>query len=265
MIKKGIDMRKPSIIQFIKTKMRVNLLNNIVIGIGIVLLILGLKIYISEYSQAKASTALALVPSPITNVLPFESVASPSKDYLVTCAEESAEKNEDVIGWIRIEGTLVDYPVVQTQDDVYYLKHDAENNESRQGAIFLDYRCSPVSLTGNNILFGHNMKDGSMFASLVQYKDEAFFKSHTMIEFATLEKTYEWEIFAVVITDTNYDYLQTDFTSREQRLGFIRTMQEKSIYETVIAPSGTDDLLILSTCTYEYKNARFVIAARRMQ
>jgi sortase B len=108
------------------------------------------------------------------------------------------------------------------------------------------------------------MKDGSMFASLTQYKDKEYYQGHPLIVFATLEKTYQWEIFSVVITDTSYDYLQTNFKSIEQRSGFISILQEKSLYETAALPSGTDDILILSTCTYEYEDARFVIAARRM-
>lgn len=158
----------------------------------------------------------------------------------------------------------MDYPVVLAADDVYYLTRDADKQENVKGAIFLEYHCDPVSLKGNNILYGHHMKDGSMFATLVEYKDEAFFNSHNIIKFATLERTYEWEIFAVLITDPSYDYLQTEFTDEAQYLGFITAMQEKSLFETDIKLSGTDDILILSTCTYEYDDARFVVAARRI-
>ena len=191
-------------------------------------------------------------------------VTTPPEDDPVFFARESKKINDDVIGWIRIEGTPVDYPVVQAADDVYYLTRDAEKNENVKGAIFLDYHCDPVSLKGNNILYGHHMKDGSMFAALVEYEDENYFNSHPVIKFASLERTYDWEIFAVLITDPSYDYLQTEFTDEDQYLGFITAMQEKSLIETDIKLSGSDDILVLSTCTYDYDDARFVVAARRI-
>lgn len=266
--------KRRTVFYFRRKKLRLRIWIGMTLGTGIALLIIAVILILPEHSQAKAVSTTQ--NTFIDAYMPAESGAgSPSaiattsletpflqKDA-VTCAKESTKKNEDVIGWIRIEGTLVDYPVVQTQDDNYYLTHDAEKEEAKQGAIFLDYRCDPVSLTGNNILFGHNMKDGSMFASLTQYKDEEYYQSHPMIEFATLEKAYQWEIFAVVITDTSYDYLQTEFENIEKRSSFMSIMQEKSLYETVALPSGTDDILILSTCTYEYDDARLMIAARR--
>lgn len=248
--------------------------SRITFGTGIALLITAAILIITVQSDAEAAASTqntwidANIPekSAVTTAVATTSAeASLSKKDAVTCAKESAEKNGEVIGWIRIEGTPVDYPVVQTQDDTYYLTHDIEKKESVQGAIFLDYRCDSVSLEGINIIYGHHMKDGSMFASLVQYKDESFFESHPIIEFATLKKTYKWEIFAVLITDTHYNYLQTEFINGNRYLDFIKTMQGKSIFKTDISLSKSDDVLILSTCTYEYKDARFVVAARRTQ
>ena len=245
----------------------------IAFGTGIAFLFTAVKLLLPEHSTPQEASAqnaslaaytfmerTAELPSAVGS----SSIETPAfpKD-LVTRAKESAERNEDVIGWIRIEGTRVDYPVAQAKDDTYYMTYDIEKNKSEHGAIFLDYRCDAASLRGANIVFGHHMKDGSMFASLVRYKDEAFFESHPLIEFSTLKKTYQWEVFAVFITDPSYDYLLTEFTGSDQYLAFITTMQEKSIYKTAISLSASDDILLLSTCTYESDDARLVVVARR--
>jgi sortase B len=260
-------MRKRPGIYFRRREKRLRILIITAVGIGISLLITAVIFLIPAHSEPEEVSEIPALSS--TTFIPYPTIsASPavsSDDYLAMCAKISAQKNEDVIGWIRIEGTLVDYPVVQTDNITYYLTHDAEKNESVKGAIFLDRNCDPISLSGNNILYGHHMKDGSMFASLVQYNDEIYFENHPIVEFATLEKTYQWDIFAVFITDPSYDYIQTEFTGSEQYLAFITTMQEKSIYITDISLSSSDDILILSTCTYEYDDARFVVAARRKE
>ena len=216
----------------------------------------------SIVNNKAADLSTAIVSPPSASATPSASQPLLQDDYLVTAAKESAAKNVDVIGWIRIEGTSVDYPVVQAKDNDYYLTHDVDKTNSKYGSIFLDYRCDPISLKGNNILYGHHMKDGSMFASLIQYKNKEFFKNHSTIEFATLEKTYQWEIFSVFITDPSYYYLETKFIDDEKYLDFINNVQAKSIYKMDITLTESDNILVLSTCTYEYNDARFVIAAR---
>lgn len=275
-------MRKRQVFYIIKKRRR-KLLIGITIGTGIALLIAGAFIIFlpkqnkpetiftkpefsiasskPQESKGEASSA-PLSSSAVISSSPETETAPPKKSPL-TCAKESAGINKDVVGWIRLEGTSVDYPVTQAKDNAYYLTRDAGKEKSKKGAIFLDYRCNPVSLKGNNILYGHHMKDGSMFAALVQYKEEDFFKQHTTFEFATLKKTYQWEIFSVFITDTNYDYIQTEFINKEQYHIFIKTMQKKSLFKTNISLRDSDDILLLSTCTYEYDDARFVVAARR--
>jgi sortase B len=213
-------------------------------------------------SKANADHTIAIVPSPVPSLSPtvFETPIPDSS--LVIAAKQQAAKNPETTGWIRIEGTRVDYPVVQAKDNSYYLTHDSDRSTSKYGAVFLDYRCNPKVPQRNNILYGHNMKDGSMFASLMQYKDKKYFDAHPIIETSTLTNTLRWEIFAVFITSTNYNYIQTDFTDDSQFLSFLNKMQGKSLFKTDYSPKGSDTILILSTCTYEYNDARFAVAAR---
>lgn len=247
-------MRKHSGFYYKRQRMRRGILVGIFFAAGIALLICA---GILLFPPKSKPTAVTITPSTAASPTPAKTT-----DYSsVPNTTESAEKKDDIVGWIRIEGTVVDYPVVQTDDLTYYLTHDATKTENVKGAIYLDRNCDPVSLSGNNILYGHHMKDGSMFATLVEYKDETFFENHPVIEFDTLEKTYEWEIFSVFITDPSYEYLQTAFSSSDQYLDFITTMQGKSLFETDILLGSSDDILILSTCTYEYDDARFVVAA----
>jgi len=203
-------------------------------------------------------------PSPTPSAAPSTSPVEAPLD-LAALARKYAKENGDVVGWVRIEGTLVDYPVLHTTDNTYYMDHNMQKEKDKKGAIFLDYRCDPVMMGGNNILYGHHMRDGSMFAGLMAYRDEAFYETHPTIEYATLDGSTEWEIFSVFITGTDYDYIRTEFGNGREYSDFLRIMEGKSLYDTGITTRESDDILILSTCTYEFDDARFAVAARRKQ
>lgn len=178
---------------------------------------------------------------------------------------EAAAINNEVVGWIRIAGTAIDYPVVQAQDNKYYLTRDAQKKNNKAGAIFLDYRCDAVSLQRNNILYGHHMKDGSMFASITQYKDKEYLQAHRIIEYFTTDGLVKWEVFSAYVTSTSFYYIQTDFPSEKAYSGFLDLVQAKSLVANDTVLSAEDDILTLSTCTYEFENARFVVHARRVK
>lgn len=186
-------------------------------------------------------------------------------DAMLAKFEQLYADNNDLAGWIRIDGTVVDYPVLQFVDNTFYLERDFYGESSRAGSIFMDYRNIPDGNDFNTILYGHHMADGSMFKALMKYKDESFFQEHGIIDFDVLNKEYEWVIFSVYVTDVSFYYIDTSFHSDDKKQEFIEEIRERSMYESDVSVGPEDHILTLSTCTYEFENARFVVHAKRVE
>ncbi|MCB2287824.1 class B sortase [Clostridium algidicarnis] len=174
------------------------------------------------------------------------------------------ELNEETIGWIKIHNTTIDYPVFKGKDNEFYLDHDPYQEKSKYGSIFMDFRNKGASDDINIILYGHNMNDGSMFSDLVKYKDSKFLYDNEIIEFNNLYKDIKWQIFSVYITDTNFNYIRTDFNSEEDYEEFLNSINDKSMFKMGVTVSSKDNILTLSTCTYEVSDGRLVIHAKRI-
>ena len=183
------------------------------------------------------------------------------------CFSSVLAENPDIVGRINIEKLGITYLVTQADDNKHYLKTGYDGKGSKSGTIFLDYRCdaNTVPLKGHYIIYGHNMKDGSMFHSLTDYKNEFSFYDNAVIRFDTLYQDYEWEVFSAYITDTNFYFIDTVFSSNDEWLDFLHNIQQKSLYTTDAKLSADDVILTLCTCTYEFDNARFVVHARLKQ
>lgn len=178
--------------------------------------------------------------------------------------DELLKQNPDVVGWITIDGTQIDYPVLQSSDNVFYLTQNYNHGDSRAGSIFLDYRNDISSPDLNTVIYGHRMKDGSMFQHLTKYMDEDFLKSHPTFEYDTLYDSYEAEIFAVYNTMTTFDYIKTDFDSKEDYEELLNDIKETSKFETDVDVSADDQIITLSTCDYELdqNEGRLVVQAK---
>ncbi|BBH24940.1 SrtB family sortase [Paenibacillus baekrokdamisoli] len=172
------------------------------------------------------------------------------------------EINEDIVGWIQIPDTEIDYPIVQGEDNEYYLKHTFEKIKNVSGAIFMDYRNDPELQDANTIVYGHHMKNGTMFKALQNYKDLDFFNKHRIIMYDTPTGHYEWEVFSVYVTSTEFYYIQPTFKTNEQYATFLNKIHSKSMHPSEITLVDQDRILTLSTCSYEFDNARLVIHAR---
>jgi sortase B len=174
------------------------------------------------------------------------------------------KENEDLVGWITMEGTQIDYPILQAEDNEQYLTRNFYNDDNVAGSIFMDFRNDIESAGKNTILYGHRMKDGSMFEQLSKYQDKEFFENHQTFEFDTLYDSYEAEIFAVYATTTDFDYIQTDFANEQEYEQLINNIKEESIYETDVEVSATDQIITLSTCDYvlDENKGRLVVQAK---
>ena len=183
------------------------------------------------------------------------------------------ELNGDVVGWINVPNTLVDYPVVQSKDNSYYLSHNINKNRSQSGCPFLDYRndVKPGSKTRSFIIYGHHRRNGTMFAQLKKYNDPEFYKENPVLRFDTIYDRSEWIIFSnfrattLWSTGTPFNYIQTEFKSDAEFLKFVDEIKKRSLVTMPVDVQADDKILLLSTCSYEKGGWRMVIAARRVR
>lgn len=159
------------------------------------------------------------------------------------------EINQDIVGWLTIADTKIDYPILQTTNNDYYLTHNYKNEESKEGSIFMDYRNSADTKEKQTILYGHEMKNGSMFGELKKFLDLEFLSQHKRFSYQTKAARYEVEIFSVYATTTSFDYLKTEFSSEADYKEYLQTISDKSIYDSNVSISEQDQIITLSTCS----------------
>lgn len=180
---------------------------------------------------------------------------------------EFYEKNPDFVGWIRIDGTNINYPVMQTPDNPdYYLKHNFEHEYSDYGVPYLDEACVPGE-SNNYVIYGHHMKNHSMFYDLDGYTDPEFCREHPIIQFDTLDGFGKYEVIAVFRFNTERDKFRYDqgVNMTEEEYGqYIEQVHERELYSTGKTAQYGDQLLTLSTCEYTYRNGRLVVVARKV-
>lgn len=178
--------------------------------------------------------------------------------------------NDDVVGWIRIDGTEMDYPVMQTPDQPnYYLYRDFDKKDSARGSIYIREECDINEPSDNITIYGHNMRDGSMFECLNDYVYKETWDNNPLIFFDTLYEYHVYKIFAVFKTSANINegfkyHNMIDAQSKEDFDNFIATCKSLSFYDTGITPVYGDKIICLSTCEYTLDNGRLVAAAVRI-
>ena len=183
------------------------------------------------------------------------------------------QKNNDLIGWIRIDGTKIDFPVMQTPDDPeYYLRRDFNREHSTGGVPFMDVHSDIFMPTSNFMIYGHNMKNGSMFHDLIKYEDEEFYRDHKTINFDTIYKGGQG-VYQVVAAGYSqiYDkdsskfkyYAYAGITSEREYHEFVDGVKKLSCYDTGVVPEYGSQLITLSTCTNVSDEGRFFVVAVR--
>lgn len=172
------------------------------------------------------------------------------------------EVNNEVAGWIRLEGTRIDYPFMQHNDNDYYLHTDIENKESKRGCVFIDYRNNKALTDKNTLIYAHNMRDGSMFKDLVLYKKKDFFYSHKTIHIDSLYEESNWEVFSVYVVDANKETINVDYSAEGSFLKEVNAFKERSMYKTDVQFGIEDRIVTLVTCSYETSNARTIVHAK---
>lgn len=177
-------------------------------------------------------------------------------------------RNNEMCGWLKIDGTVIDYPVVRNNaSNAYYLHRNFDKQYSYAGIPFMDYQCNDNS--SNIIIYGHNMNNGTMFRELLKYSSKDFYKENMNISYDTLYKRYIYRIIAVFRTavgaSDEFKYYEfTDAENEEDFNMYLQQCMQRSLYQTGESAHFGDSLLTLSTCSYNRKNERFVVVAKRI-
>ena len=181
--------------------------------------------------------------------------------------------NDDMIAWLLIPGTDIDYPVMQTpEDEAYYLYRDFFGNDDKNGTLFMDTDCSINDERANILIHGHHMKSGAMFGNLTEYEDETYAKDHSRIYLYTRDEMRVYEVMAVFHakvyqsrTDKFLYYNYPKFETRESFEEYYQNIKKMSLYDTGVTAEFGDEFITLSTCAYHTKNGRFAVVAKRIQ
>ncbi len=180
--------------------------------------------------------------------------------------------NPDIKGWIFISGTIIDYPVLQSIDSPnYYIDHNYKKEKSRYGSIFINSDCKLGPDSKNVIMHGHSMKDGQMFADLLKFSDLDFYKNNPVVEFDTPLEKGDYKIISVFKTNTLpehgkiFNYLISEFKGSKDFENYVDEVRKRSILDIPVDVNPSDKLITLSTCSYEFKDFRTVVVARKVR
>lgn len=167
--------------------------------------------------------------------------------------------NSDIIGWIYFEGTNIDYPIVRSDDNEYYLDHMFNGELNSSGSIFLDSENNDNFSDRNNILYGHHMKNGTMFSKITNYDDQSYYDEHMEAFLLTPEKNYRIKLFSGYVANQKDEAWRINFQNDEDFTNWIHRTIDKSCFKSDFLPKSTDSIITFSTCSYEFSNARFVL------
>ena len=188
-------------------------------------------------------------------VNPDNNTTTSEPDYITVDFAALQAKYPDVVGWLYCANTGLNYPIVQTAEEggEYYLYRDIDGSSNKNGTVFLDWRCSSTFTSQNNLVYGHNMKTGRMFAPIVKYRDQSFYDAHPYMYLYTPDQLYKVNLFAGMVTpgdSTVYNYSLTS--------DYIKECISSSTFKSSVG-TPTGNILTLSTCAYDYDNARYVV------
>ena len=177
-------------------------------------------------------------------------------------------QNPDMVGWIKVEGTNINYPVMQTPNEPnFYLKHNFEKEYSDLGTPYVQEDCD-IAASDNLVIYGHHIKGQKMFGALEEYKSQSFYEEHKTVQFDTLTQHNEYEVIAVFKTVAYslegfryYDFVNAE--NEDEFNAYVEKCKELALYDTGVTAEYGDRLITLSTCEYSAQNGRLVVVARK--
>lgn len=206
----------------------------------------------------------------MNNVIVKENVSNKTDKMLKL--EELKKINSDIVGWLKIEGTNIDYPILQTMNNEFYLTHNYKKEYSKSGSLFLDKDFDFALPSTNYLIYGHRNTNGMMFEDLINYKKEEYYKQHPIIQFTTLEEDCQYEIIAVFLSRVYYKketnvfryYYFINANNEAEFNNYIKESKKASLYNIDKTAKYGDQLLTLSTCEYSKEDGRLAVVARKI-
>ncbi len=185
--------------------------------------------------------------------------------------KELQGQNADIVGWLEIENTNINYPVLQGTDNRYYMTHNYKKEKSKNGSIFLDANYNWNIPNNNLLIYGHNLGNGMMFQELLKYEKKSFYQEHPVIRFTTAKEDDQYEIISVFKSRVYYKseknvfryYYFINNKSEEEYNQFVKNAKNASLYPIDATANYGDQLITLSTCAYYVEDGRFVVVGRR--
>lgn len=175
--------------------------------------------------------------------------------------EALKDQSQDIMGWLYCEGTQLNLPVAQGTDNDYYLRRLLDGTGNNSGTLFADYRNKKDFSDYNTIIYGHNMRNGTMFGSLRNYSQQSYYEEHPVLWLLTPEQNYKVELVAGYTTGAvSQAYIITEFPEDAQEQ--VRLALEKTTFQANLELNEDDRFITLSTCTYEFEDARYVLIGR---
>ncbi len=231
----------------------------------------------AEHQKAVIDYSRDIWHEEFTNHEPLDDAESYEREHKVdnTKIQYMLEENSDFKGWITISGTQVDNPIYQTKDNDYYLNHNQLKQKSIYGALYFDFRnkLTKTEQDKNLVIYGHEMKNGSMFGSLKKLKRLDFYKQYPTLEFSTLYEKHTYKIYSIFILNASkeddggyiYNIYRQNFNGQEDFSAWVDEAFERSIIKTGVDAEYGDDILTLVTCSEDFPNARLVVMARKVR
>lgn len=194
-----------------------------------------------------------------------------NEENVTNVVKELKQMNNDFVGVLSIPDTIINYPVMYTKGEDYYLRKSFDKKQSDAGTLFIDKHNSIDPIDDNIIIYGHNMKNGTMFHELLNYKKESFYKNHKYIYFNKVDNSEKYEIIAVFYskvyyeTDNVFKYYKFYNANNEEELNdYVNNIKELSLYNTNVDAKLGDKFITLSTCEYSQENGRFVVIGKKV-
>ena len=210
-------------------------------------------------TTAAGGTAELTTEAVVTTASP--ELSAEVRQSLIDSAVSLNNTYPDALGWLYIPDTVISYPILQSDDNEYYLSHAYDGSYLKAGSVFLDYRCEGRFRNPINIVYAHNMKNGSMFAQITRFKDDSFFESHKYGWLATPETVYRIDFFSLAVADWHDSLYEGDTPISE----WIPHICDKSAVSREMTYSDNDRFISLSTCSYEFENARNILTGKLVE
>lgn len=245
-----------------KCRIKISLYKVVLVIIAIISIII---IYNKYYKKTETTDILSDIKIDETQI-------TDTKTEKMLQLEELKKQNNDIVAWLEIPNTQINYPVLQTTDNEFYMTHTYQKEYSKDGSIFLDKDYNWDLPSSNLLIYGHNNKNGNMFQDLLKYEDENYYKEHPIINFTTIDEDSVYEIIAVFKSRVYYKseenvfryYFFINAETEEEYNNYVEESKKASLYDTGKTAKYGEQLLTLSTCEYSQEDGRFVIVAKKV-